>query len=123
MSAKRIEIQQSTLFDLEEPKPYIILENGGVAFQERWNGEPAALIGFQNRFDVMTIDLLFEQWWNDPQSAVGKYPVFVHDPGNTGENGKIFVHQVAIEKVTVFEAGDIDEANTAGQPLGEGLGS
>lgn len=93
----KIRIQPSTLPDLQSPYPYYIRENGDVDLQDVWKGDPAALIDFQDRFDVQTVDLLHQDWWRDPQRAVGKYPVFVTDQGD------LYVQQIAVSDVTVIE--------------------
>lgn len=99
--ATRIRIQPSTLPDLSSPYPWVIHENGDVEDQPFWNGDPAALVGFQSRFDDHELTLLLSQWWADPQRAVGMYPVFVATTGPDGplEAARTYVHQVAISEV------------------------
>lgn len=96
---KRIRIQPSVLPDLLKPLPWTIREDGDVEDQDVWKGDPVALVGFQARFDVQTIDLLVKEWMDDPQRAVGMYPVFVeHSDGDS----KTYVYQVAVEEVQVL---------------------
>lgn len=98
---KRIRIQPSVLPDLFKPKPWTIRENGDVEDQDIWKGDPIALIGFQTRFDVQTVDLLLQDWVKDPQRAVGMYPVFVEQT-DPSRDGKTYVYQVAVEQVDVL---------------------
>lgn len=83
------------------PYPFHVHEDGTVARQDFWRGDPAAVVGFQNRADVQHVDL----WWadvvTDPRRAVGKYMV------SSGPNGLV-THLVAIESVRVHDiaAGD-----------------
>lgn len=98
---KRIRIQPSVLPDMFKPLPWTIRENGDVEDQDIWKGDPVALVGFQARFDVKTIDLLLEQWMDDPQRAVGMYPVFVEHT-DLDEEGKTYAYQVAVQEVQVL---------------------
>lgn len=93
-----IRIQPGSQPDLPSPIPYHILDNGDVYDQDVWRGDPAALIGFQNRPDVQHIDLLHADWWHEPQTAIGKYPVFVTDHGTT------WALTIAVAEVTTFES-------------------
>ena len=84
--------------DLSSPILYHILDNGDVYNRHLWRGDLAALIGFQNKPDVEHVDLLHADWWREPQTAVGKYPVFVTDRGTP------LVLTIAVADVTTFES-------------------
>lgn len=80
------------------PYPYHIGEGGLVGRQDFWAGEPAALVGFQNDPNVQHVDVHFTEFWDNPQIAVGKYPVLVdHDGGmwnHTHPISDVSVHAV-----------------------------
>lgn len=106
VGAAGIRIQCSELPDGERPKPYYILPTAQVSRQDVWRGNPNSLLGFQRSLAQEHVDLTFDAWWRDRQSAVGLYPVFVYR--DTG----ITVHKTTVERVTVaplsavFRAGD-----------------
>lgn len=104
-------IQPSALADLTVPYPYYITENGDVDRQDFWKGDPSALVGFQNDINVQQVDLLREDWWNNPHDAIGRHPVFVDDKGH------LWAHKQAISEVRILEdpAGP-DPASADGPP-------
>ena len=56
--------------------------------------EPVRLVGFQNEAGVQRVSLFVTDWEKDPQSAVGKFPVFSDGKG-------LFVVTLPIESVEV----------------------
>lgn len=108
-----IQIQPSMHPDFFTPYPFVIAEDGDVEGQDFWKGDPAVLVGFQDRFDVKLINLFPEDWWAEPQRAVNKYPVF------TRADSTIYVSQVAIAEVTVFP--DLHPAVITINPQDRGL--
>jgi hypothetical protein len=56
--------------------------------------EPVRLVGFQNEAGVQRVSLFVTDWEKDPQSAVGKFPVFSSGKG-------LFVVTLPIESVEV----------------------
>lgn len=72
---KTITIQPAQQPDGRLPFPYFVTEGGAVGRQDYWKGDPLNVIGFQNRFDVQQVDVLFEEFWADPDLAIGKYVV------------------------------------------------
>lgn len=65
------------------PYPWHIDPQGQVTRQEFWDGEPAALIGFQRHASRRHVDLLARDWLasDDPDQAVGMWPVFIDASG------------------------------------------
>ncbi len=78
------------------PYPYHVAEDGSVQRQDFWRGEPSAIVGFQRRVDVQSVDLYWEDAWKDPQKAVGMYPVLA-------ERGTFATLQIAVESMTETE--------------------
>jgi len=103
-TVKVISIQPSMTPDMHRPYPYFIVAEaesdyaGFVLRQDFWKGDPYALVGFQDRFDVQTVDLHLRDFIADPSKAVGKYPVFTD--ANTGG---FYTYTVAISDVTEFD--------------------
>ena len=60
------------------PYPYFIDEQGLVGRQDFWNGKPYKLIGFQPKpkTGVMKGTIDIKIFFEDPQKAVGMYPIF-----------------------------------------------
>jgi len=87
-------IQPKEQPDLTLPMPYHVLLDGTIGRQDAWQGDPAALLGFQHDPTVQHVDLLREAFVRTPQRAVGMYPVFVRD------NGEIYVLTIPVESVT-----------------------
>jgi hypothetical protein len=54
---------------------------------------PVRLVGFQNDADVQRVNLFVKEWLEDPQQAVGKFPVF-----SRGERG-LYVVTLPVEAV------------------------
>lgn len=104
--ARTIAIHPGLLPDKALPYPYFILPDGGVDRQDFWKGDPAALIGFQDRIDVQTVNLLTERFLDAPHLALGKYPVFVTD-------GRMWAYKVAVDQVDIH-----DPDAPVGHPVG-----
>lgn len=84
------------------PYPFHVeADTGLVTRQDFWNGDPYAIVGFQNKDDVQQVDL----WWDDaarnPDSIVGKFAVM------TKRGGGLYTYTLAIESVTVTEMGSV----------------
>lgn len=90
------------------PYPFHVDENGNVLRQDFWRGDPAAVIGFQDRVDVQRVNLWWKQVVADPQRAVGKYAVTVDSDGGMA------TRVVAIASVTVTEQAEGAEDFTRG---------
>lgn len=52
-----------------------------VEDQDHWKGDPLQLLGFQAAPDVQAIKLFDDRFVEDPQRAVGMYPVFSRAAG------------------------------------------
>lgn len=78
------------------PYPFFVEEDGSVANQDLWRGNPAKVIGFQADLAVSQIDL----WWadavKDPARAVGMYLVTADVMGSWE------THMTAIETVEML---------------------
>lgn len=81
------------------PYPYHIDDDGNVGRQDFWRGEPKSLIGFQAERDRHEVDLFFHDFWDDPEKAVGMFPVFV-DAGGTFWNHLWPVTSVSVRGVS-----------------------
>ncbi len=79
---KVIKIQPKMRKDLTLPYPYFIDDDGYVGRQDFWKGTPLKLIGF-NLSDKQIDDdsITFAQFWKNPELAIGKYPIFMHQDG------------------------------------------
>lgn len=85
-------------YNVLKPLPYpwhIDTETGDVGRQEFWKGDPARLMGFQATAEVQRVVLFMEDFFADPQKAVGMFPVFQR------ENGSMYNTIVPITDVTV----------------------
>lgn len=60
---------------LKLPYPFYVYQTGRVALQSFWRGAAKQVIGFQKDLRKMSIDLSWPQAWEQPQSALGLYPV------------------------------------------------
>lgn len=78
------------------PYPFFVDEDGLIAQQDLWQGDPFKVVGFQLDLAVQKIDL----WWTDvvanPEIAVGMYLVTADKSGDYG------VHSSAIRSLTVL---------------------
>lgn len=90
------------------PYPFHVDEDGNVERQDFWRGDPAAVLGFQDRVDVQQVDLWWREVVADPQRAVGKYMVTVDSDGD------IATRTIAIESVHVTERAEGAEDFTRG---------
>lgn len=78
-----ITIQPQTLPDLTRPYPFHIdADTGDVQRQDFWKGDPERLLGFQDSAEVQRVTLHRKEWSQNPQSAIGKYPVFITATGD-----------------------------------------
>lgn len=79
------------------PYPFHVNEDGTVAQQDFWQGDPTGVVGFQRDAEVQQVDL----WWRDavkqPDLIVGMFPVM------TQEGGPLYTYTIAIESVQVHE--------------------
>lgn len=96
-----VTIQPAMAPDLRKPYPWHIAAEGkaagGVLRQDFWRGEPAQLVGFQERNDAQRVALHTRDWLaGDLQQAVGMYPVFMD------ADGGMWHDEVAIATVTEF---------------------
>ncbi|HWO60242.1 MAG TPA: hypothetical protein VNO31_09435 [Umezawaea sp.] len=65
------------------PYPWFIDSDGMVGRQDKWKGAPTQLIGFVVGAENPTaVDLLFEDFVDSPDTAVGMFPVFAHSDGS-----------------------------------------
>ena len=105
--ARTILIHPSATPDLRQPYPFSIVGEGEhlghVLRQDFWKGEPYALMGFQDRFEVQQVDLHLRDFIADPETAVGKYPVF-----SDANTGGLYTYVVAISRVSVIEDPDTE---------------
>lgn len=97
MTARTVMIQPVQSPDGKLPFPYFIGEDGRIGRQDYWKGDPVVLLGFAARFDVEYVDVMFDEFWADPQSAVGKYAVL----GDSA--GSMSTHLSAISNVVVHD--------------------
>lgn len=61
--------------------PYHVDPSGTVRDQDLWQGDPAAVIGFQAEADVQTCDLLWQAAIDDPEKMIGMFPIFSSGQG------------------------------------------
>lgn len=80
----------------EMPMPFHITEDGWVARQDWWRGEPLFAIGFTDRPTPGSITVTWQQAWADPMLAVGKYPVM----GNKFGTWSVYTEQVETTRRT-----------------------
>jgi hypothetical protein len=116
------------------PYPYTIAPDGTVVGQDFWHGDPYALLGFQVKLEVQTVDLPTEQFLANPQQAVGMYPVFIGgvvadadaneaedaEDADDADDAGIWVHTSAVESIVVFDpAGAVPAPPMAENPKGD----
>lgn len=63
------------------PYPYHVNEDGSIARQDFWRGEPARLLGFQVKADEQVVDVFAAEWLSDDVNVDGMYPVFMDADG------------------------------------------
>jgi len=63
------------------PYPYFISENGDVGRQDFWRGKPLKLIGFDKTPNAHVGVLGLEDFFKEPEKAIGLYPIFLHADG------------------------------------------
>jgi hypothetical protein len=49
---------------------------GKVQRQDFWHGNPYKLLGFSKKPKAGKMELSFEQFWAEPEKAIGMFPVF-----------------------------------------------
>jgi hypothetical protein len=76
------------------PYPFHVREDGTVARQDVWQGDPTAVVGFAPSPDARTLVARWADVWADPNLAVGRYVV------TTNAEGTWSTWQVAIESAT-----------------------
>jgi hypothetical protein len=64
------------------PYPFFVDETGAVGRQDFWNGIVKMVIGFQKDLAVDTVDLGWNEAYEDPSSAVGMFVVTSDHSGN-----------------------------------------
>lgn len=80
------------------PKPYFVnADDGAVGRQDYWQGDPAAVVGFQADLAVNRIDLTWQEAAADPARAVGMYLV------TTDSEGAWSTHLTAVASMAVSE--------------------
>lgn len=79
------------------PYPFHVNDDGTIGRQDFWQGDPAAVIGFQAKLDVQHVDLFWSDFLTDPQRAVGMYLV-TRDRAGTWST-----HENAIQSVTMHD--------------------
>jgi hypothetical protein len=84
--------------DISQPKPFPfpIDAEGMVLDQDFWKGDPYSLLGFQATAEEQRVKLHFREFTEDPQQAVGMFPVFVK------KGGGLYSLTTPIELVQVF---------------------
>lgn len=93
---RTITLQPAMQENFRQPYPFHVdAATGDVQQQEFWQGDPAAVLGFQDQVDVQRVDLLWQDAAADPDSIVGKYPVMVR------AGGGLYTYTVPVESVTV----------------------
>lgn len=77
------------------PYPYHITRTGLVGRQDFWHGSPYRLIGFSKKPKAGEVELMLAEFWEEPQQAVGMYPVFADQENNwsTYTTKTVSVHQ------------------------------
>jgi hypothetical protein len=79
------------------PYPYVVDQDGLVAGQDFWKGDPYQVIGFQKDLAAQRIDLHWTEVLKDPRSAVGMYLV------TSDENGDWGTHWTAVRDMTILQ--------------------
>jgi hypothetical protein len=80
---KKYSIQPKSSDDVSKPQPfpYGLDSEGYVLDQEFWKGDPYSLLGFQATAEEQRVSLFFKEFTENPQQAVGMYPVFARKGG------------------------------------------
>jgi hypothetical protein len=92
------------------PYPFHVTETGDVLRQDFWQGDPAVVIGFQDRVDVQQVDLWWQDVVDDPQRAIGKYAITMDTVGNYS------TRVIAIASVDVTEQPEEETDGDASPP-------
>lgn len=80
--------------DLSVPLPFQVAADGTIGRQEHWRGRPLRLVGFADQPETGRVDVHVEAWWNEPETAVNRYPVLVN------ADGSMATATVAVERIT-----------------------
>lgn len=78
----------------KQPYPYFVDGDGMVGRQDFWRGRPVRMIGFAADSAKQEMTLWWPQVWDDPQRAVGLYPVVEYSSGTW------FTVDTAVESIT-----------------------
>lgn len=89
---------QTANSDISKPRPFPfpIDEYGAVLDQDFWKGDPYSLLGFQATAEEQRVSLFFREFTENPQQAVGMFPVFVK------KGGGLYSFTLPIESVMVL---------------------
>ena len=97
--SRLVTIHRHPMPDFTQPHPVTVaLPSGDVQDQDFWRGDPFRLVGFQDDLAVQRVNLHLDGFADNPQNAVGKYPVYVDKDGGMG------VYETAVAKVIEREA-------------------
>lgn len=97
-------IQQHSDTDQAHPFPVAVRPDNTVGFRPNPDLGPQAkawpetLIGFQDDADMQRVGLFANDFQADPETAVGKYPVFIDGTGT------MYVSQLPVATVTTVDA-------------------
>lgn len=78
----KIKIQPQELGNGTLPYPYWIDDDNAVGRQDFWKGKPYRLIGFCKKLEAGAIDLYIRKWRENPEKAIGMYPIFADKKDN-----------------------------------------
>jgi hypothetical protein len=81
------------------PYPFVADEQGMIAGQDFWKGDPFQVIGFQKDLAIHRIDLHWHEALAEPDLAVGMYLVTRDEAGDWG------VHWTSVRSMTVLDGG------------------
>jgi hypothetical protein len=98
----------------KQPYPLFVSRDGSVGRQDFWQGKPLCLIGFAADSAKREMTLWWPQVWDDPQQAVGMYPVVEH----TG--GTWFTWDSAVESITEEDPARVGRPSDDGDSTGGG---
>lgn len=83
---KTITIQPREMENKTLPYPYHIDKNGLVGRQDFWKGRPFKLIGFAKSNKINKINLIFEDWFKNPNKCIGMFAVLEYKKSYTNKN-------------------------------------
>lgn len=97
-------IRQQSDADQARPFPVAVRPDNSVGFRPNPNAGPDAkawpevLLGFQDDAEVQCVALFADDFQAAPETAVGKYPVFIDGTGT------MYVSQLPVTEVSSFDA-------------------